>query len=136
MYTDRQLISAALNAAKNSYSPYSGCTVGAALLTASGKLFTGCNIENAAFSPTCCAERTAIFKAVSEGERNFLKIAVAGGKNGIFSLKFTPCGTCRQVLGEFCGENFEIITAESESCFKKYRLGELLPEIFSSDEVV
>ena len=100
--TNKELYLQAVKAMENSYSPYSGCKVGAALLTASGKVFIGTNIENAAFSPTVCAERVAVFKAISEGEKNFLKIAVAGGKNGEVNGIFAPCGVCRQALAEFC----------------------------------
>ena len=112
---NKELICKALEAMKSSYSPYSGFAVGAALLAKSGKVYTGCNIENAAFGPTVCAERTAFFKAVSEGEREFEKIAVAGGKNGKVTDYAFPCGVCRQVMAEFCKKDFEIITAKSES---------------------
>lgn len=129
--TDRELIEKAKNAALNSYSPYSHFTVGAALLTKSGKVYSGCNIENAAYGPTNCAERTAFFKAVSEGEREFLKIAVMGGKDGSFDSFCTPCGVCRQVMCEFCDEDFEIITGNSNGEIKAFTLKELLPFSFS-----
>ncbi len=120
---------------KKSYSPYSNCKVGAALLCKNGKIFTGANIENAAFSPTICAERVAIFKAVSEGEREFSKIAVAGGKDGIVDGIFAPCGVCRQVLREFCSDDFQIILGENEEEYKVVTLKDLLPLSFSPDNV-
>ena len=129
--TNPELISLALKARENSYSPYSGFKVGAALLTAGGKVYTGCNIENGSYSVTNCAERTALFKAVSEGEREFSKIAVAGGKDEKPDGFCYPCGVCRQALSEFCGEDFEVICAVSEDEYKVYRLKDLLPEAFS-----
>ncbi|MBR6513694.1 MAG: cytidine deaminase [Clostridia bacterium] len=128
--TDRiTLVKKAYEAMQYSYSPYSGFKVGAALLCKSGKVYTGCNIENAAFSPTNCAERTAFFKAVSEGEKEFTAIAIVGGKNGEITDFCYPCGVCRQVMAEFCGADFEIITANQES-IKTYTLKELLPQSF------
>lgn len=132
---DSQLISMAFDAMNYSYSPYSGYKVGAALLTAEGKVYTGCNIENAAFGPTNCAERTAIFKAVSEGERNFVRIAVVGGKDGSPDDYFYPCGVCRQVMAEFCNKDFEIITAKTVDDFVKVTLGELLPYGFGPEKI-
>ena len=133
--TDKELLSLAVNAMKKSYSPYSNCKVGAALLCKNGKVFTGTNIENAAFSPTVCAERVAVFKAVSEGETEFSGIAVVGGKDGKINGIFAPCGVCRQVLREFCDDDFPIILGESENDFKKVTLKELLPLSFSPDNV-
>ena len=133
--TDKELLLSAIKAMENSYSPYSDCKVGAALLCKNGKVFTGANIENAAFSPTICAERVAIFKAVNEGERDFLKIAVAGGKNGIINGIFTPCGVCRQVMREFCDDDFQIIMGENEEEYKVVTLKDLLPLSFSPDNV-
>ena len=133
--TDKELLTMAIDALEKSYSPYSGCKVGAALLCENGKVFTGTNIENAAFSPTICAERVAVFKAISEGEKNFSKIAVAGGKDGIINGIFAPCGVCRQVLREFCSDDFQIILGESEKDFKVVTLKELLPLSFSPDNV-
>ena len=127
---DLTLCRAALDAMRFSYSPYSGFKVGAAVLCRSGKAYTGCNIENAAFSPTICAERTAIFKAVSEGEKDFVKIAVAGGKDGIVSGAFPPCGVCRQVMAEFCGPDFEVLFVTGETVFEKHTLSQILPETF------
>ena len=126
--TDKELMLAADVARKFAYVPYSGFRVGAALLTADGKLYTGCNIENAAYTPTNCAERTAFFKAVSEGEREFAKIAIIGGKNEPLPL-CAPCGVCRQVMAEFCDENF-ILVLGNEKEYKEYRLNEVLPLSF------
>ena len=133
--TDKELLLSAIKAMEKSYSPYSSCKVGAALLCKNGKVFTGANIENAAFSPTICAERVAIFKAVNEGERDFLKIAVAGGKNGIINGIFAPCGVCRQVMREFCDDDFQIIMGENEEEYKVVTLKDLLPFSFSPDNV-
>ena len=126
------LVNLALEARKMSYSPYSGFSVGAALLCADGTVYTGCNIENSAFSPTNCAERTAFFKAVSEGKRNFVKIAVAGGKSsdGIPENYCPPCGVCRQVMAEFCNEDFLIYMADKDDAYKTCTLAELLPHGF------
>ena len=129
--TDIELVKKAKEAAKFSYSPYSGFTVGAALLTKSGKVYLGCNIENASYSPTNCAERTAFFKAVSEGEREFTKIAVVGGKGLDFSDYCPPCGVCRQVMKEFCGEDFRVILGKNGEDVKVLTLGELLPYGFN-----
>ncbi|MBO4794800.1 MAG: cytidine deaminase [Clostridia bacterium] len=122
--TGRQLIKAAKQAQAFSYSPYSGFKVGAALLCKSGKVYTGCNIENASFSATVCAERTALFKAVSEGEREFSAMAIVGNTDLCF-----PCGVCRQVMSEFCGKNFKIYLEENGKPVT-YALGELLPGRF------
>lgn len=128
--TEKELCALAVKAMDNAYAPYSGYRVGAALLTENGKVYTGCNIENAAFSPTVCAERTAIFKAVSEGERDFAAIAVAGGKDGIIEGIFPPCGVCRQVMAEFCRPDFTVLLLKSEGEYEKYTLSELLPLSF------
>lgn len=132
-----ELISKALEARKFSYSPYSGFSVGAALLCDDGSVYAGCNIENSSFSPTICAERTAIFKAVSEGKKNFLKIAVVGAdsENETPVNYCPPCGVCRQVMREFCGNDFEIIIAKSCDDYKEKKLSELLPESFDKREV-
>ncbi len=124
-----ELISLALEAREKSYSPYSGFKVGAALLTKSGKVYKGCNIENGAFSPTNCAERTAVFTAVSDGEKDFSAIAVVGGADEINAF-CPPCGVCRQVLSEFCDKDFEIHLFNGEE-IKTFTLGELLPERFN-----
>ena len=135
MMNSKILITKAVEAMEKSYSPYSSCKVGAALLCKNGKVFTGSNIENAAFSPTICAERGAIFKGVNEGERDFLKIAVAGGKNGIINGIFSPCGVCRQVMREFCDDGFQIIMGENEEEYRVVTLKDLLPFSFSPDNV-
>lgn len=128
------LLDAAAEARKNSYAPYSHFLVGAALLTDSGKIYTGCNIENASFTPTNCAERTAIFKAVSEGEKNFTAIAVVGGaeESSVMDL-CPPCGVCRQVLREFCDDSFEICLSDKNGNIKILTLGEILPYGFMLD---
>lgn len=133
--TDKELYKLAIDAMKLSYSPYSDCKVGAALLCKNGKVYTGTNIENAAFGPTVCAERVAVFKAVSEGEKEFSKIAVVGGKNGIINGVFAPCGVCRQVLREFCKDDFEILLGETPDGFKTVTLKDLLPLSFSPKDV-
>lgn len=127
--TDLELMKAAVKARENSYSPYSGFKVGAALLTKSGKAYTGCNVENAAFTPTNCAERTAVFKAVSEGEREFSAIAIVGGKGEEVASFCAPCGVCRQVLAEFCGADFRILLGTPEK-FSAFFLNDLLPYSF------
>ncbi|MEE3468740.1 MAG: cytidine deaminase [Eubacterium sp.] len=124
-----ELIRQAMEARKNSYSPYSGFQVGAALLCKDGTVYTGCNVENAAYGPSNCAERTAVFKAVSEGKREFERIAVVGGHEGE-SVAPTPCGVCRQVLSEFCEPSFEVIMAVNEQEYEVMTLGELLPRSF------
>lgn len=133
--TDEELCAMAVKAMDNAYVPYSGYKVGAALLTRSGKIFTGCNIENAAYSPSVCAERTALFKAVSEGEREFVKIAVAGGKNGKIASEFPPCGVCRQVMAEFCSPEFEILVVKAENEYGVYTLKQLLPNAFTPENI-
>lgn len=123
---EKKLIEAAIEARKFAYTPYSKFKVGAALLTKSGKIYTGCNIENAAYTPSNCAERTAFFKAVSEGETSFKAIAIVAGKE---ELEITaPCGVCRQVMMEFCDINtFEIILAKESEHYQKFLLKEILP---------
>lgn len=132
--TNLELMKAAAKAREYSYSPYSGFKVGAALLAKSGKVFTGCNIENAAYSPTNCAERTAVFKAVSEGEREFLAIAIVGGKGEELSDFCAPCGVCRQVLAEFTDENFRILLGTPEQ-FSVYSMKEILPYSFGKNNL-
>ena len=128
--TDIELMRLAEEARLAAYAPYSDFLVGAALLTKDGKVYTGCNIENGAYSPTNCAERTAFFKAVSEGEREFAAIAVVGGKRGSEPTFCSPCGVCRQVMTEFCGEDFRIVLGNSKGV-EAYTLSELLPLAFS-----
>ncbi|MBO7668407.1 MAG: cytidine deaminase [Firmicutes bacterium] len=130
----RELIELALAARDNSYCPYSGYSVGAALLTAGGQVFTGCNVENAGYSPTLCAERSAMAAAVSAGVRDFLMLAVAGGPKGKEpETYFWPCGVCRQWLAEFCPPDFPVITAKSAADYQETTLAELLPHAFSPD---
>ena len=130
------LIKSAVEMTKLSYAPYSHFHVGAALLDKSGKIWTGCNIENAAYGPSNCAERTAVFKAVSEGVRDFEAIAIVGGPEdqaGQVQIQdfCPPCGVCRQVLSEFCDRNFKIVLANGKGEQKVFTLGQLLPESFS-----
>lgn len=133
---EKDLISVALEARTMSYSPYSKYKVGAALLTKSGKVYKGCNIENAAFSPTNCAERTAFFKAVSDGEREFAAIAIVGGYDEIPVDYAFPCGVCRQVMMEFCNpREFKVITAISENEYKSSTLEEILPYGFGKNNL-
>lgn len=127
---DGELVLYALEAMKNAYVPYSKFRVGAALLTIDGKVFTGCNIENASFGGTNCAERTAFFKAISEGYKNFIKIAITSD-----SEDFTyPCGICRQVMSEFCTD-IDVIVANRHGKFKSHKLKELFPNAFTKDEL-
>ncbi|MBQ7700668.1 MAG: phosphopentomutase [Clostridia bacterium] len=128
---EKKLCDAAFSAMANSYSPYSGYKVGAALLCSCGRIYTGCNIENAAFSPTVCAERTAVFKAVSEGIRDFKMLAVCGGKDGKISGIFPPCGVCRQVLSEFCDPDMPVLMMKSKKTFDRKKLKDLIPYSFS-----
>lgn len=126
-----EMIELAIGQLQYSYTPYSGFKVGAALLTKDGKFYTGCNIENAAFTPTNCAERTAFFKAVSEGEREFRAICIVGGKDGVLTEYAAPCGVCRQVMMEFCDpETFQIILATGKEQYGIFTLKELLPQGF------
>ena len=128
----KELVKTALSMRKMSYTPYSHFNVGAALLGADGKIYTGCNIENASYTPTNCAERTAFFKAVSEGVKDFTAIAIAGGKEDAVELDYCPpCGVCRQVMSEFCKDDFKIILVKSETEYKEYTLTEILPERFT-----
>lgn len=130
------LVRAALEARESAYTPYSHYTVGAALLTAQGEIYKGGNIENASYGATNCAERTAIFKAVSEGRRRFLAIAIAGGMEGCEPVDYAyPCGICRQVMKEFAGEGFRIIVARSETDYREYGLEELLPHGFGGESI-
>lgn len=123
-----ELIDLAIKQLEFSYAPYSHFKVGAALLAKNGEIYTGCNIENAAYTPTNCAERTAFFKAVSEGVREFEAICVVGGKEGILTDYASPCGVCRQVMMEFCDpDTFRIILAKSREDYKVYTLKEMLP---------
>lgn len=129
-----RLVEYAKEAMKSAYAPYSHFYVGAALMTSSGEIYKGCNIENASYTPTVCAERTAFFKAISDGKKEFAAIAVAGGKDGVLSSPAAPCGVCRQVMAEFCRPDFIICIAD-ENGYKKYTLGELLPLSFTPDNL-
>ena len=131
--TPEKLIDLAKEAMKRAYAPYSGYLVGAALLCADGTVYQGCNIENAAYGPTNCAERTAIFKAVYDGHRDFTAIAVCGGKNGEITGAFPPCGVCRQVLREFCSDDF-VIYMVGKDTYKTVTLADLLPYSFQAEE--
>lgn len=123
-----KLIDTAIEQLKFSYTPYSNFKVGATLLTKSGKIYTGCNIENASYTPTNCAERTAFFKAVSEGVRDFQAICIVGGKDGKLTEYTAPCGVCRQVMMEFCNpKTFQIILAVDKERYEIYTLEELMP---------
>lgn len=133
---DRELIRAAFDAMQRAYAPYSHYTVGAALLCTSGRVYTGCNIENAAYAPTVCAERTAFFKAISEGERGFVKLAVVGGKDKTVTDYFVPCGVCRQVMSEFCNDGFLVLIAKTEEDYLSKTLNDLLPCRFSPEYLV
>lgn len=134
MVEDVELIAKAIEARKYAYTPYSHYQVGAALLTQEGEIYTGCNVENAGYTPCNCAERTAIFKAVSEGKQKFKKIAIVGGKAGKTLDFCPPCGVCRQVLREFVKEDtFQIIVAKSEEEYEKFTLKELLPYSFGPE---
>ena len=128
--TPEKLVEMAKEAMTHAYAPYSGYKVGAALLCSDGTVYQGCNIENASYSPTNCAERTAFFKAVSEGETEFFAIAVAGGNGDKVGGAFPPCGVCRQVMSEFCDKNFKIYLYNGVE-IKTYTLGELMPDAFS-----
>jgi len=128
----RELINSAVEARERSYSPYSNFMVGAALLCADGSIFQGCNIENASYPATNCAERTAFYSAVAAGKREFAAIAIVGGYKGGELEMCYPCGICRQVMSEFCShDKFNIIIASSEDVYELYTLGELLPKSFS-----
>lgn len=132
----KEIIEAALDARNRSYCPYSGFAVGAALLCENGDVYTGCNIENSSFGPTVCAERTAIFKAVSEGRRDFTAIAIAGGKAGAEPERYVPpCGVCRQVMLEFCKGDMKIILVKSPEDYREYTLAELMPLAFTSENL-
>ncbi len=123
-----KLIETAFEARKNAYTPYSHFRVGAALLAKNGQVFKGCNIENASYPVTICAERTALFKAVSEGVREFEAIAIVGSMEGqVNELISAPCGVCRQALFEFCGNDLKVILAKSTTDYLETTLGELLP---------
>lgn len=129
--TDQELIRRALLARERAYTPYSHFQVGAALLTRTGTVYPGCNIENAAYTPTNCAERTAFFSAVAQGERDFAAIAIVGGPQGDVLDYTAPCGVCRQVMMEFCDpDTFRILAARSPEDYRVFTLRELMPQSF------
>ena len=131
--TREALCAAAIEAMGKAYAPYSGYKVGAALLTTDGKVYTGCNIENASYTPTICAERTAIFKAVYDGHRDLKAIAICGGKDGEITGLFPPCGVCRQVMREFCSDDFTVYLLTPQG-YEQRTLAQLLPDSFSAAE--
>lgn len=122
----KNLLEKAQEARARAYAPYSRFTVGAALLLSDGSIYTGCNIENASYSATVCAERTAVFAAIAEGRRDFVAIAISGEEEGVSGGLCLPCGVCRQVLSEFCAADFPIIVGSAEH-YTVYTLGQLLP---------
>ena len=126
-----ELCNLAKEAMTHAYAPYSGYKVGAALLCADGTVYQGCNMENASYTPTVCAERTAFFKAVYDGHRDFTAIAVCGGKDGVITGSFPPCGVCRQVMREFCADDF-VIYLIHDTGFEAVTLSQLLPYSFSA----
>ena len=132
--TPETLIGLAMEAMSHAYAPYSGYKVGAALLCADGSVYQGCNIENASYGVTNCAERTALFKAVYDGKREFSALAVCGGKDGIITGSFPPCGVCRQALREFCEDDFQIYLVGPNGTFLTQTMAQLLPESFRASE--
>ncbi len=130
--TSKELIDLALSASEKAYSPYSGFCVGAALMCKSGKVYTGCNIENKSYGATNCAERTAFFNAINIGEREFTSIAIVGyNSESRNSFDFChPCGICRQIFSEFCTGDFKIILSNSKGEIKEYTLNDILPDRF------
>ena len=133
--TPLELIAQAKAAMETAYAPYSGYRVGAALLCADGTVYRGCNVENASYGATNCAERTAFFKAISEGKREFTAIAVCGGKDGVITDVFPPCGICRQVMREFCGDVFVVYLASVGDQYQTLTLSQLLPYSFSTENL-
>ncbi|MBO5104222.1 MAG: cytidine deaminase [Ruminococcus sp.] len=129
--TNKDFFEMAVKSAEKAYAPYSNFKVGAVLLTKDGQIFTGCNIENASYSMTMCAERTAVFKAVSSGFRDFKAIAVAGSSDGDFSKPCIPCGACLQVLSEFCDGDFMIVLSDGV-----YRLSDFMPKKFGAENIL
>lgn len=131
---EKILVEAAVKALDRSYSPYSNFKVGAALLSKSGRVYTGANIESASFTPTVCAERVAFFSAIHSGETEFSKIAIVGGRNGVIDAFCPPCGVCRQVMTEFCDSEFEIILFDGKD-YKEVTLGYLMPDSFTKSNI-
>ncbi|MBR5202275.1 MAG: cytidine deaminase [Clostridia bacterium] len=131
----KDLFNVAKDSMKNSYAPYSNYNVGAALLCKSGNVYKGCNLENASYSLTNCAERTALFSAIANGEKEFEAICVVGGKSGVVTDYATPCGACRQALAEFCNDDFKVYVGINEDNIKEYTLSELLPYSFNKSKL-
>lgn len=132
---DKSLVKLAFEARELAYTPYSNFQVGAALLTRDGQVYQGCNIESATYTPTNCAERTAFFKAISEGVMEFEAIAIVGGQKGSKTSICSPCGVCRQVMAEFCGDDFRIIMADSDDNMEVMTLEEILPYRFTPENL-
>ena len=133
---NKELVKLAFEAMQNSYSPYSECKVGAALLARSGKVYLGCNVENSSYGPTNCAERTAFFKAVSEGERDFAAIAIVGGPKDNPPVDYCyPCGVCRQVMAEFCSDDFVVVIGKTEDDYRVHSLSDVLPFTFREPDL-
>ena len=130
---EEKLIKLAMEAMEKAYAPYSGYKVGAALLCKDGTVFQGCNIENASYTPTICAERTAFSTAVARGYREFTAIAICGGKDGVIEGLFPPCGVCRQVMREFCGDDFLIYLVDADGKYEAVTLAQLLPHSFQAN---
>ena len=131
----KDLFILAKEAMKNSYAPYSNYNVGAALICKNGNVYKGCNIENASYSLTNCAERTALFSAIANGEKEFAAICIVGGKNGEINDYAMPCGACRQALAEFCNEDFKVYIGIDEDNIKEYTLNQLLPYSFNKSKL-
>ena len=131
----KDLFNLAIDAMKNSYAPYSNYNVGAALICKNGNTYKGCNIENASYSLTNCAERTALFSAVANGEKEFEAICIVGGKNGLITDFAMPCGACRQALAEFCEEDFKVYVGINENNIKEFKLCELIPYSFDKSKL-
>ena len=131
----KDLFKMAKDAMKHSYAPYSNYNVGSSLLCKNGNVYDGCNVENASYSLTNCAERTALFTAIANGEKEFEAICIVGGKNGVITDYAMPCGACRQVLSEFCDENFKVYVGINENEIKEFRLYELIPYSFNKSKL-
>lgn len=131
----KDLFILAKEAMKNSYAPYSNYNVGAVLICKNGNIYKGCNVENASYSLTNCAERTALFSAIANGEKEFVSILIIGGKNGDLNDYAMPCGACRQALSEFCDNDFKVYVARNENDIKEFLLKELLPFTFDKDKL-
>ena len=131
----KDLFNIAKDAMKNSYAPYSNYKVGASLLCTNRNVYKGCNIENASYSLTNCAERTAIFTAIANGEKDFEAICIVGGKNGVITDYAMPCGACRQVLYEFCDAEFKVYVGTDENNIKEFKLDDLLPYSFDKSKL-